>query len=119
MNKHWRMVVGYKNGEDEDEWVEDSWLGIHPEQVIENFNKSLRPGERPRILIAAMELEERDKPHDWAKTNLVTKMDKTGQYDSYKCSICGVTGKRRSLGGYVTQDKKYKASKYQFCRNNN
>lgn len=115
MKTYWRMVVNHKDGKDEDEWVEDSWLSIHPEEVIKNFNKTLRPSERERVLVAAMELEEKSRPHSWVKSNLVTKIDKQGQYDSYRCETCGITGKRRSLGGYVTRDKKFKANKYEFC----
>jgi len=31
--------------------------------------------------------------HDLEKQNLVTQFDKLGQYDVYKCSLCGLTGK--------------------------
>lgn len=35
--------------------------------------------------------------HDFQKQNLVTILDKSGHYDLYKCSNCGLTGKGRDL----------------------
>lgn len=36
--------------------------------------------------------------HEWEKTNLVTKKDKKGLYDHYKCKNCGIEGKSYSIG---------------------
>lgn len=54
------------------------------------------------------------KDHDWDKTNLVT-INKNGlMYDTYKCSICGIKGKRYGIGE-IRRDKRYKADKYKNC----
>jgi site-specific recombinase XerD len=49
-----------------------------------------------------------NKEHTWQKTNLVTQEDRQGMYDSYRCTTCGLTGKRRSLAGGIIPDKKPK-----------
>lgn len=38
-----------------------------------------------------------NNPHDWEKQNLVTISDRKGSYDSIKCKLCGMKGKRRSF----------------------
>ena len=35
--------------------------------------------------------------HNFEKQNLVTQFDRRGQYDVYKCSRCGLSGKARDL----------------------
>lgn len=35
--------------------------------------------------------------HKFEKQNLVTMFDRQGQYDVYKCSACGLSGKARDL----------------------
>ena len=91
------------------------------EGIINNFNNTLRPGELPRTVV---EIYEDDFPyehayplaqHDWQKSNLVTIMKGHSSYDTYKCSKCGITGKRYGLGGSVRRDKKYTAEKYNGC----
>jgi len=42
-----------------------------------------------------------DNAHQWEKQNLVTKTDKIGLYDEYRCERCGVTVKRYGLGPIV------------------
>lgn len=61
------------------------------------------------------------KEHNWRKTNLVTIMQKkgTGSYDTFKCSVCGVTGKRFTIPGPVYRDVKYRAMKYNNCKGDN
>jgi len=111
--KYWRLVCNYKDAKpDEEDWIEDSWLDCTPEQCIENFNASLYPGERERILIGALPLIEKNKPHSWVKNNLVTQTRRGIQYDTYKCGVCGVTGKRFSLSGGIVPDSKFKKDKY-------
>ena len=36
--------------------------------------------------------------HTWEKTNIVTKVDRKGAYDHYRCKNCGIEGKSYSLG---------------------
>jgi hypothetical protein len=39
--------------------------------------------------------------HDWQKQNLITKKDKRGFYDDYKCANCGALGKRRGFVEFI------------------
>ncbi len=109
------MLVKYKDAKPgELHWWEESWLECSPEEMMQNFNNSLYHGQRARRLIDYEILESAtNKPHSWAKSNLVT-ISKGGQfYDTYKCEICEATGKRFTLSGCITLDKKYK--KKVFC----
>jgi hypothetical protein len=56
-----------------------------------------------------------NKYHDFIKQNLVTIMDKSGLYDIYKCSNCGLTGKCHGLGQYVEVDGRTSEQKIKFC----
>ena len=38
-----------------------------------------------------------ENDHRWEKTNLVTKKDKGGLFDSYQCIVCGKKFKRYGL----------------------
>jgi len=46
--------------------------------------------------------------HNFQKSNLVTQRGSAGSFDTYKCSHCGLTGKRYGLNETVTvkKDKK-------------
>jgi len=46
-------------------------------------------------------------PHDFQKKNLVTISDRTGHYDLYKCSKCGIEGKRFGFGDMLILTKDY------------
>lgn len=100
-----------------DGWTEDyeTDKAGAPEEIIgallENFNNTLRPGERARHLVRIVSAEATaPKPfvmlHRWEKQNLVTIIDKHGVYDKMKCRICGAMGKRHGVGE-VTPDKKF------------
>lgn len=43
--------------------------------------------------------------HKWVKQNLVTKIDKRGCYDIYKCECCGIEGKSYSFGRIEVPDR--------------
>lgn len=126
------MVVDYANrGEGNDpEPLKSAWreemnvaevtneqeAQAYSERIIQNFNDTLRPKERPRKLIRVEFGEgEASERHDWEKTNLVTQRDARGQFDSYKCRKCGITGKRRSFDGGVAPDPAYRAKAFQSC----
>lgn len=86
-------------------------------EVIDYFNSTLIPGEKPRKYLDCVVLDEHSiKDHKWIKTSMVTKQGRLGLYDTYKCERCGVTAKRY-LGSIdsFTLDSKYKAKVYQRC----
>jgi len=64
--------------------------------MIENFNKNLWPGEKPRKFIEIIKGGEK-LLHNWERQNLVTQRDKYGLYDTYICKNCGLKQKRRSI----------------------
>lgn len=53
--------------------------------------------------------------HKWEKTNLVTKKDRKGFYDHYKCKYCGIEGKSYSMGVILVPDRY--AAKQALCPN--
>ncbi len=81
-------------------------------RVLDFFNSTLRPGEKPRRIVRIVSSEgEAAKhiiPHSWEKQNLVTINDKHGTYDKMKCRICGIAGKRFGLGPAVQLDWKFR-----------
>lgn len=106
MKQWWRLVVQFKkNPIDPDlEWLEESCLDITPEECLQNFNNSLRPGEQTRQLIAAFPIKKDiPKEHEWEKYSLVTEI---GGYDRYRCKKCGMFGKRYGLSDFIIPDKK-------------
>lgn len=82
--------------------------------IIDNFNNTLRPNERPRKILKFLDHEGgKVYPHDWGKVSLVTEI---GGYDRMECNVCGITGKRHGLGqNGVEPDKKYNADLYKQC----
>jgi len=83
--------------------------------AIDNFNSTLREHERPRVFLSVEMIGKSDIKHAWGKTNLITVMGKEVIYDTYQCSVCGITGKRYGLSERITRDGRYKAQKYEFC----
>jgi hypothetical protein len=109
MKTHWRLVVNYKNAENPEDnpWTEDSWLEETPQECIDRFNATLRPGERARVLITAWELGNNEgKTHTWFKSSPVTIVKKGQVYDEYTCKVCGAKGKRHGLSDFVVPNKK-------------
>lgn len=88
------------------------------ENLIDNFNNTLRPNETARELIGVMVIDENSeviRNHKWEKQNLVTIIKGGSSYDIMECSVCGITGKRYGLGGVVKRDSKYNANCYNTC----
>lgn len=90
-------------------------------EMIQRFNSTLHPNESAREILEMWEepLEIDILPkiqHMWEKTNLVTQSRGGQLYDTYKCAKCGITGKRFGIGNIVKRDSKYKADRYNYCR---
>lgn len=115
------IFVKYADKPDDTAWKEKMSYVVddsvteqsHAESIIERFNKSLRPGERPRKLVK-IEIEDNDKQidHQWEKKSLVTQ---PGGYDIMVCKNCGVTGKRYGLSQSVKIDNNKKGNKT-YCK---
>lgn len=108
-----------------DSWCEEYYL-VDPKKdakaIIDYFNKTLRPGERPRVLLEVNILDGEDNskmPHDWEKTNLVTVVHGGSSFDTYRCTRCKITGKRRGFDSGIVRDGKYRYKKYDYCGGNN
>lgn len=85
--------------------------------LIQKFNDTLRPGEKPRKMVSvSLAGESERQPHDWRKMNLVTVMDpRLGFYDILQCRVCGITAKRFGLDRILI-DRKFRAKRYQKCK---
>jgi hypothetical protein len=55
--------------------------------------------------------------HNFEKVNLITELDRFGQYDLYQCTKCGLKGKLRTLGGVINIDSRFSESKIKNCDN--
>jgi hypothetical protein len=85
--------------------------------VLANYNSTLRPKELSREMVGIRVGANKDKPrtpHNWVKTNLITKSERGRMFDTYRCTECRITGKRPGLGS-VIRDPKWKAKKYEWC----
>jgi hypothetical protein len=110
-----KFIAAYRDDPDSAGWEEDH---LHDgdgdaEEIIrrlmDNFNATLRPGERARRLVKILSFSfvpqaPKPTPHIWDKASLVTER---GGYDRMRCKACGATGKRYGLGQHgVTLDKR-------------
>lgn len=110
---------GYGNNT-EDYWEDAETIGNETpmqcaERIVKFFNDTLRPGETPRKVVEAKEVTNEEsnyvKQHDWAKTNLFTKIKRHISWDEYVCLNCNATGKIYHLGGDVVLDYKSRGKK--------
>lgn len=76
------------------------------EEVIQNFNDSLRPFETKRTLVSSQILNLTTQPicHRWEKTSVVVAQDHIGIHETYICNLCGNTGKEYQMNGPIVMD---------------
>jgi hypothetical protein len=101
-------------------WVEDNVTAEqHGREIVKRFNETLKPYEKPREFVDAIEPMTENfvknpravnapQPaklmHQWEKTSLVTEK---GGYDKMTCKVCGAKGKRFGMGQFgVKADRK-------------
>lgn len=109
---------------DKESWTEDfqmpdaenpfTWVN----NLVQEFNDTLRPGERVRKLIRVRTKLPNGYPvpHEWEKASIVTEEANGRTFDRYRCKICGITGKRFGLGGTIVKDKRYNKEKHRMCK---
>lgn len=94
----------------------DAWAT----ETIDSFNQTLRPGESRRELVKVVVLDQTEdvkKTHTWEKSNLVTKTSRThGSHDTFRCTRCGITGKRFGLESGIHRDYRYRHRKFEHCQ---
>lgn len=88
-------------------------------EIIDFYNSTLRPGETAREIIEVVALDqlEDSSTHQWEKWGIVTVVSKaTAAHDTYKCKVCGITGKRFGLSSTIKIDSKFRAKLFLDCR---
>jgi hypothetical protein len=112
-------------GKEDAPWIEDyNKTDIRTEKearewaeaTVENFNNTLRPGEKVRKLLdVTFEGNDAVAQHDWQKMNAITVVDpRMGVYDIMECKVCFITAKRYGLTNLVI-DRQWRAKKYKSC----
>ena len=84
--------------------------------LVQYYNDTLRPGERPRTFLGASltSTGEVRESHEWEKTNSFTIMERGRPFDTAQCVKCGVTAKRFGLGE-PTLDPQFRAQAFRYC----
>lgn len=120
-----KFTMWVTNSTDDVAWKEEydrTCTDAHAESqsIIDFFNSTLRPHEKPRRLVRVdvQDITSEGPEHIWIKTNVVTIMRSGGRshYDAFECTKCGITGKKTALGDPVVRDRQFKAQLYDDCR---
>lgn len=86
------------------------------EGIIEYFNSSLRPHEKPRKFLGVEVIDDHSiKEHKWVKISAATQLERGRNFDRMECERCGVTGKRFGLQGSTTIDSKFRRVAFKRC----
>lgn len=121
----YKLTVKHINDSDDKSWSEDYNEVVeddmtaeqHGRNIIDFFNRTLRPFELERVFVSAIETDNSSNnsnvkaafKHHWSKKSLVTQK---GGFDIHECTNCGATGKRFGLQSTIAID--YKFRKYEF-----
>ena len=98
------------------EAIDEETATAYMNMLIENFNATLRTGERPRTLVeVTLDTDKGIRKHRWTKTNLVSQMQGSLTFDLYRCTECGITGKRYGLSWSIKRDDEFRAKGYEDC----
>lgn len=83
--------------------------------IVAHFNATLRPHEQAREFLGA-EIAEISQgfEHVWEKTNAITIVKQRAVFDTFRCRVCGVTGRRYGVGTPVI-DRKFRRKIFKFC----
>lgn len=84
--------------------------------VVQYYNDTLRPGERPRTFLSAALTNNGDvhESHEWEKTNAFTIAERGRTFDTARCVKCGVTAKRFGVGA-PRLDSQFRAQAFRYC----
>lgn len=114
-----RLLVKTSDG---DEWWEEydkeiadphAWA----RETLEEFNATLKPGERPRELLKIEILDDsNEKYHQWVKRTDGMSVRFRGEVvDLMFCEKCRITGKRKGFRSDVVIDSKFRRKGFQEC----
>lgn len=113
--------IKYKGDKDINSWGEIYEVNneVNPEvfgkALIDRFNESLKPGEKGREFVGVRDITDGTFAHQWEKSNACTIIRGSQNYDTMRCKVCGITGKRYGLSSGVTRDSQYRAKVYETC----
>jgi hypothetical protein len=114
-----KLIVKHKAGDRT--WEEEYNKNVDDpykwgKEIIEYFNSTLRPREKPRELVDVIVINDKPTAHDWVKrTDSMSVRCRGGIADIYYCSRCGITAKRYGLEGTIVRDYKYRKKAFKRC----
>lgn len=105
----------------EDWWEEYDKETVDPDEwgrsIIEFFNSTLRPGEKPRTFLGSEVIDaDNGKFHNWEKRlDGMSRVFRGHVVDIFYCTRCGITGKRYGFGPEPKHDAKFRKKVFQRC----